>query len=682
MRGKRRSMAKYGQVDIEYIERFPRVPSPFGVRDWQKTALAHNQIVFDTEASGEYLPLIKVSQIKEPTTGGYTGEIFAIPSYVGREVGRYGEALTCLGAVLGGALAGVDKRNDRRRDWVRMSEAYFSVVNGHGLVLNDVDMDDGIDSFWYGIFPSCLFYHIGALYPDESSFADKMRAVADSWRRVLPRLYGNWEHTGYDFPTMTSADSGRWVEPDAAVGIAYLQYVAYLRWGDTGYLDAAQKCMEEMSEYPSNPYYEILGSYGPYLAARMNAEVGTNYPIDRFLSYVFHFSSGARPGWGIIGERWGDYDAYGLSGSTTDTAGYAFSMNTYVTAGVVAPMVRYAPQYARAIGRWLLHVAANSSLYFPDFLPADMQSEYSWYEKTGIDCISYEGVRNRGNTTPFATGDATHYFNPYGSWGSGFMAALFHRTNVAEILQIDVLKTDFEHKPAYPTYLYYNPLTTPRYVEIDVGKDPVDVYDAVTKEFLASKVFGTYRFELPADQAALLVLAPTGGRVTWDGSKMLVDDIVVDYNAKADISRDGGKVAMPMTHLAHGRPAAVSSAVGSEHGGEAAVDSDWRTEWKAAAGMAQWITIDLEAVYDIRNIKLRWGKDFARAYRIQVSSDGEIWEEAYEADNGDGGLDDIVLPAPLRGRFVRVYCTDAGEADVYSLIELEVYGNAVNLRKG
>ncbi|NMB12802.1 MAG: hypothetical protein GX977_10995 [Firmicutes bacterium] len=337
-------MAKYGQVDIEYIEEFPRVPAPFYVRDWQKTALAYNQIAFDTQATGQYLPLITLSQIEQPTTGEYTGEIFAIPSYVGREIGQYGEALTCLGAVLGGALAGINKREDRQKDWVRMSQAYYSVVNGHGLVLNGINMDEGIDSFWYGIFPSCLFYHIGALYPGDSSFADQMLAIADSWRKVLPDLYGNWEHTGYDFNLMMSTDSNRWVEPDAAIGIAYLQYIAYVKLGDKAYREAAQNCMNEMSNYPSNPYYEILGSYGPYLAARMNAEIGTNYPIDRFLSYVFHFSSAARPGWGIIRERWGDYDAYGLSGSTTDTGGYAFSMNTYTTAGVVAPMVRYAPQ--------------------------------------------------------------------------------------------------------------------------------------------------------------------------------------------------------------------------------------------------------------------------------------------------------------------------------------------------
>jgi hypothetical protein len=74
------------------------------------------------------------------------------------------------------------------------------------------------------------------------------------------------------------------------------------------------------------------------------------------------------------------------------------------------------------LGRWLLHVAANANLFYPDTLPTNMQSSAAWVGQTGVQSVSYEGVRNLATTTPYATGDATapiQDLNPYGAWGSG-----------------------------------------------------------------------------------------------------------------------------------------------------------------------------------------------------------------------------------------------------------------------
>jgi len=119
------------------------------------------------------------------------------------------------------------------------------------------------------------------------------------------------------------------------------------------------------------------------------------------LDWVFNDGSeAARPGWGVINARWGDYDAYGLSGSLTDTQGYAFSMNTFVTAGMLAPVARYAPQYSRALGQYLTAVAANSQMFFADGLPAELQDDSAYTARTGLTDLVYEGVRNLGKTTP------------------------------------------------------------------------------------------------------------------------------------------------------------------------------------------------------------------------------------------------------------------------------------------
>jgi hypothetical protein len=232
-----------------------------------------------------------------------------------------------------------------------------------------------------------------------------MRAIADSWLSALPVLSNNWEHTDFNFQTMTTV-TGSWIEPDMAIGIAWLEYMAYTQFHDAKYLTAADTCMAQMDSRTPNPFYETLGFYGPPLASRMNAELGRSYSTGRHLNWIFSPSSDARPGWGCESGRWGSYDAYGLAGSTTDTSGYAFSMNSYTAAGIIAPVARYEPQYARLLGRWLLHVAANANLFYPDTLPTNMQSSAAWVQQTGVKTISYEGVRHLGTTTPYATGDA------------------------------------------------------------------------------------------------------------------------------------------------------------------------------------------------------------------------------------------------------------------------------------
>jgi len=54
-----------------------------------------------------------------------------------------------------------------------------------------------------------------------------------------------------------------------------------------------------------------------------------------------------------------------MSAKRGQFSGCAFSMNSYTAAGIIAPVARYEPQYARLLGRWLLHVAANANLFLP-----------------------------------------------------------------------------------------------------------------------------------------------------------------------------------------------------------------------------------------------------------------------------------------------------------------------------
>lgn len=111
------------------------------------------------------------------------------------------------------------------------------------------------------------------------------------------------------------------------------------------------------------------------------------------------------------------------------------------------------------------------------------------------------------------------------------MAAVLDRTDDEKILQLDCLKTDFFHDEAYPTYLFYNSYSEARKIRVDVGANPVDLYDAVRHQFVSRCAGGRTALHLAPDSAALIVLAPTGGVVTHDGSRLLVNGVIVDYHA-------------------------------------------------------------------------------------------------------------------------------------------------------
>jgi hypothetical protein len=523
---------------VPYIENFPLLPNPLVIRDWKQTAGDYHQFAFNPFITGQYLPLLY--EYTANTAAGYSGPAFGLPSYVGNPRDS-GEALTALGAVLGGTLAGLNMASLNGTDRVQQGEVFYCVVNGHGLVLNNVN-SQGSGSAWYDIFPSTLFYQIGSRYPGRASFQTKMAAIADSWLTALPVLSNNWEHAGFSFQTMTPVNKA-WIEPDMAIGIAWLEYMAYVQFDDAKYLTAADTCMTQMDSRTANPFYETLGFFGPPLAARMNAELGRSYSTSKHLNWIFAPTSDARPGWGCENARWGSYDAYGLMGSTTDSSGYAFSMNSYAAAGIIVPVARYEPQYARLLGRWLLHAAANANLFYPNTLPTNMQSSAAWVQQTGVQSISYEGVRHLGTTTPYATGDAAapiQDLNPYGTWGSGWMAALFQTSNVPGILQIDCVATEAFPPAACPTYLYYNPYAIVKQVTVSVGPSVKHLYNIVTGAFLATNVSGTSTLTLAPDSAIVLALCPTTNAISQSGQKLLVGGAVIDYwNGTLDTDHDG-----------------------------------------------------------------------------------------------------------------------------------------------
>lgn len=131
-------------------------------------------------------------------------------------------------------------------------------------------------------------------------------------------------------------------------------------------------------------------------------------------------------------------------------------------------------------------------------------------------------------------------------------------------------------------------------------------------------------------------------------------------------------VAANKVNLAAGRAASASSVEGG-HTPEKAVDRDPQSRWASASADQQWLAVDLGQVQPLGRVVLRWEAAHARSYRIEVSDDGGKWRKVYERSDCPGGVEEIALPAGVKGRFVRVYGLSRATGYGYSLFEVEVY---------
>lgn len=126
------------------------------------------------------------------------------------------------------------------------------------------------------------------------------------------------------------------------------------------------------------------------------------------------------------------------------------------------------------------------------------------------------------------------------------------------------------------------------------------------------------------------------------------------------------------TLLSQGRPATASSVEGAGTPASAAVDGDNGTRWSSQFSDPQWIQVDLGANAQVSQVVLRWETAAAKAYRIELSTDGTNWSTAYSTANATGGVQTLGVTGTAR--YVRVYGTQRTTGYGYSLWEFQVYG--------
>jgi hypothetical protein len=120
----------------------------------------------------------------------------------------------------------------------------------------------------------------------------------------------------------------------------------------------------------------------------------------------------------------------------------------------------------------------------------------------------------------------------------------------------------------------------------------------------------------------------------------------------------------------------ASSDNGEEATAGLAADNNLATRWDSNHDEAKsWIMFDYGLRKYIETIVIAWEGAFAKVYRIQVSEDGEHWRTVFTEHQGYAGLQVIQFSSMVRGRYVRLLCSQKASDDYgYSIYEFQVYG--------
>ena len=544
------------QVVIERVNLMPDMPESYRMIDWKQKARDFDRFVFDWNNSSEVGPLIWLDNarrnVDQETFGLYTA-VKDIRQGKDANNGEFHESLNSLAAILGAGLVGIDKTDQDGYNYVKMVQNYFNSDTGWNIVMNNTTSSVGSKGggygrdWWYDVLPNALYYAVCDVFPHVEGAEEIQKSIAEQFVKADSVLNGNYDYSYFDYGQMKGGVNHIPLQQDAAGGHAYVLLCAYRKFGDNRYLQHAKSAVEALLSQKESRFYEALLPLGAYTAAYLNATEGTSYDVKKLLDWVFDGckSPTGRTGWGIIVGKWGDYDVSGLQGSITDGGGYAFLMNSIKPAWPFIPLVKYQPEYAQAIGKWMLNNASACRLFYPGYIDEQHQWAPELRNLTANN-IAYEGLRKADDygkeslkgVSPVAIGDGPKWidgnptesmFSVYSSSPVGILGAIVDTTNVKGILKLDCNATDFYSQKPYPVYLYYNPFDEDKVVEYTSAQQ-ADLFDIVAKEYVARNIVEKGAFTIPAKAARIVVELPVETELTKEGQRIVANkQYIISY---------------------------------------------------------------------------------------------------------------------------------------------------------
>jgi hypothetical protein len=320
---------------------------------------------------------------------------FKLPSYAGGVPD--GEGICLLGCLLSADLSG----DERVKPFLASALLWSSP---EGIPSNHIGCLE-TTSYWYELFPAVLITQLAMRHPESVEMDGNLARMADRYAAIICELGGpraDFNQTGFITHGLRAGRviNGQWTEPDSGAAMAYVCYAAWLRHQQAAHLQAAQWAMdafERRTLAEGSPLYEVCMYCAPALAARMNREQGTRYNVRKLLDWCLgknDCANSARPWWGRIDHDFNGLAATGLCGSTRDGDAYAFAMNSFVAASMIAPLAAEDSEFAPEIGRWLCLLTRSARNFFADEVPPEQQSGPQ-HRGTCLAAIPYEGIREK-----------------------------------------------------------------------------------------------------------------------------------------------------------------------------------------------------------------------------------------------------------------------------------------------
>ena len=536
-----------GQKSLRGAEKMLGIIENYQTLDFRKMAEELDAELYSFSENSSYVPMDENTYAPI----GYWDDTgasrsFGIPSYIGHYSGNVTngtvtpgtqEGVTVISSVLGSSLAGKDKSDQNGYDFVDMLKCFYN--KAEGVVLNRKGASCGA-SFWYDLYPQIQYARIYDLYKDRGERSEMKEIVLSGARKWLSSLENfkdkngiiSFDFSGYSFQSGSPVSNGIFTEPPHAA-IAYVLYSGYKTTDDEfekeRFKEGMKFCMDALDVYPRDYSYEVIQDFSPYVAAIMNREFGTNYDVEKMLNNIFDGESDTRRDFGMITGDWNGYNVNGMIGQDD----YIFLMNVYNLASVLAPLVKYDARYATAIGRWFLNASDHVKLFYPNYIKAENQYHGGAFSEDKAGVIAYESVRKSyDGKSPYAIGDPTVYgwgqtnYGLYGSVQVGVFASIIGRTNVEQVLKIDLNACDFYGDKTVAENLYYNPYNSEKAVKY-AGNGVYSLVDILTGEYLAKNVCGETEFTIDADTSRVIAEIHAGEKVVKANGKLFAGESVL-----------------------------------------------------------------------------------------------------------------------------------------------------------
>ncbi len=109
------------------------------------------------------------------------------------------------------------------------------------------------------------------------------------------------------------------------------------------------------------------------------------------------------------------------------------------------------------------------------------------------------------------------------------------------------------------------------------------------------------------------------------------------------------------------------------HDPAAVLDDDQFTSWQSGALAAeQWLQLDFGKPREYGGLVIDWGaQDYALAYDVEVSDDGQTWTPTFRSTRGNGRRDNIFLPDG-ESRYIRLALHESSRGQGYEVLAVRV----------